>query len=1000
MKKHVQVFSILFLFLILIFSTAFQAFGQNIRVSGKVTDATDGQTLPGVSVLVANTTTGTTTDLNGKYSIEVQVGSNLVFSFVGYKKLSIVVGQQKTIDVALQATTIGLNQVVVVGYGVQRKKDVTGATSTLTEKNFNPGVVISPAEMMKGRISGVQVIANSGEPGASSTVRIRGNSSIRANQDPLYVVDGVPLNINNSATPSAAGVAGINASASKDPLDFLNPDDIATITVLKDASATAIYGSRGSNGVILITTKKGKKGKGKLTYSGYVGISDLPKKLDLLSANEFMNASNKNNFGLTDKGANTNWQNEIFRTAYSQSHNLSYSGGTDNSSYFASFGYLNQDGIVNRTGINKLTGRFNVTKKLFNDRLNISTNLAISRTDDARVPIGETGGYEGDVLISALRQNPTFPVFNSDGTYLQYSPTYRNPVAMINLTNDHTYTDHVLGNISASYKIIKGLTYKINLGIDHTNATRKVSENEQLSYLVNGGQASISNIELTNVLMENYLTYDKQLNKDNHITILLGQSYQRFDNTGYSLSLNGFHVKGIDYIDNLSYGDKDKASVRSYKSEDVLKSYYTRLNYSFKDKYLLTATMRADGSTKFGTDNSYGYFPSVGVAWRLIGENFIKNLNIFDNLKLRLGWGQTGNQEIPGKISKLLIGTTPSADYFFDGQNLSNGATFIRTPNPNLKWETTTQTNIGVDFGFFNGRLSGSIDYFNKSTKDVLLKLTSLAPAPTAFMYKNVKNMRIKNSGLEIDLTGIIFNEKDVSWSSTVNFTTIHNEVQDLPLNLIETGVASGAGLSGTRVQVIKSGYPIGTFWGKKFLGFADDGTSIYKKDANGNDVKENLGSAIPKFIIGFNNTFSYKKFDLSVFFRGVFGNKVYNNTANALFSMPSFAKGNNVTKNVLTSGEGVNNTPEFSSRFIEDGSFIRLNNATLGYRFSFKNSSWVRSLRIYVTGTNLLLFTKYTGYDPEVNTNAQYDGVPSLGMDYTGYPHARTIQFGVNAQF
>ena len=997
MKKHVQVFSVLFLFLI--FTSAFQAFGQSIQISGKVTDASTGQTLPGVSILVKNTTTGTTTGLNGRYSIQAKIGSELVFSYIGYEGQSIVVGNQKIIDVAMKPTATGLSEVVVVGYGVQKKSDVTGATQTLTKKNFNPGVMISPAEMMQGRVSGVQVTMNSGEPGAGATVRIRGSSSIRANQDPLYVVDGVPLN-NVNATPGSVGVAGINASASKDPLNFLNPDDIASITVLKDASATAIYGSRGANGVILITTKKGKKGKGKLSYSAYAGISNLPKQLDLLSATEFMDASKKNNFGLVDKGANTNWQNEIFRTGYTQSHNVSYSGGTDNSSYYASLGYLNQQGIVKKTGIKKLTARFNVTKKLFNDRLHISTNLAVARTEDSRTAIGETGGYEGDVLISALRQNPTFPVFNSDGTYLQYSPTYRNPVAMLNLTNDHTYTDRVLGNIGASFKIIKGLTYKLNLGIDHTNATRKVSENDQLTYLVNGGQASISNIELTNVLMENYLTYDKQLNKDNHFTILLGQSYQKFDNTGYNLSVNGFHVIGVNYIDNLGYGDKDKASVGSFKSENELQSFYARLNYAYKDKYLLTATWRADGSTKFGKNNKYGYFPSVGLAWRLTQENFIKKLNIFDNLKLRVGWGETGNQNIPNKISLLSIGTTSNANYFFDGTNLSTGTTFLRTPNPDIKWETTIQTNIGLDFGFFNGRLSGSLNYFNKTTKDVLLKLTSLAPAPTAFMWMNVPKMRIKNVGLEVDLTAIIVNKKNLSWRSTVNFSTIHNEVQNLPVDLIETGVASGAGLSGTRVQIIKSGYPIGTFWGPRFLGYDSNGVSIYKKDADGKVIKENLGSALPKFTLSLNNTLTIGKFDFSCFIHGVFGNKVYNNTANALFSMASFSKGNNITKSVLSSGESATDTPKFSSKFIEDGSFIRLSNATVGYRFSFKKSSWVRSLRVYVTGSNLFLITKYSGYDPEVNTNAEYDGVPSLGMDYTGYPHARTIQFGVNAQF
>ncbi|NQU51832.1 MAG: TonB-dependent receptor [Bacteroidetes bacterium] len=1000
MKRSVYHLSFLFL----IFATALQSYGQDVQVTGKVTDATIGETIPGVSILVKNTTIGTTTDIDGMYSIGVQIGSELVFSFIGYETQTIVVGQQKTIDVAMKPAITGLDEVVVVGYGVQRKSDVTGATSTLDDADFNAGIVTSPAEMMQGRISGVQVTTNSGEPGAGSTVRIRGSSSIRANQDPLYVVDGIPLNI-TSITPGAATAAGINASANKDPLDFLNPDDIESITVLKDASATAIYGSRGSNGVILITTKKGEiaeKGgrEGELTYGYYAGISMLPKKLDVLSTEAFMDASDKFNLGLTDMGKKTDWQDEIFRTAITQSHNLAYSGGTDKSNYFVSFGYLNQDGIVNRTGIEKLTGRFNASQKLFNDKLTITTNLSVSRIKDDRVPIGETGGYEGDVLISALRGNPTFPVYNDDGSYFQQSSTYRNPVAMINLTNDNTYTDRFLGNITASYKIFKDLTYKLNLGIDHANATRKMSQDAELSYLVNDGQASIANIELDNQTLENYLTYNKQLNENNHLTALLGYSYQKFDEKGYNLIVDGFTVDGIDYIDNLQYGDFDNAFVGSFKQQNELQSFYARLNYAYKNKYLLTATGRADGSTKFGANNKYGYFPSVGVAWRLIEEDFIQDLGIFDNLKFRVGWGLTGNQEIPNKISLLAIGTAANANYFFDGENLSTGTTFIRTPNPDIKWETTMQTNVGFDFGFFNGKLSGSIDYFYKETKDVLLMLTSLAPAPTTYMWMNVPDMRIKNSGIGIDLTGVIIDKKDLSWTATFNFSTIKNEVVDLPVDLIETGVASGAGLSGTRVQIIKDGYPIGTFWGKQFLGYDADGISIYKKDAEGNDVKEDLGSALPTVTLGLYNAFTYKNFDFSFFINGVFGNKVYNNTANALFSMPSFSKGNNVTEDVITSGESVDNTPEFSSRFIEDGSFVRLSTATLGYRIPFKKSSWVRSLRVYVTGSNLFLITNYSGYDPEVNTNGEYDGVPSMGLDYTGYPRARTIQFGVNARF
>jgi len=997
MRKSVHLLSILFLFLITTF--ALQAYGQNVQITGKVTDASVGETIPGVSIFVKNTTIGTTTDIDGLYSLSVEVGAELVFSFVGYESQTIIIAQQTVIDVALVSAFTGLDEVVVVGYGVQKKSDVTGATTTLGEGDFNSGVVVSPVEMLQGRISGVQVTMNSGEPGAGSTVRIRGNSSIRGNMDPLYVIDGVPLT-SSSANPSGASVAGVNTSASFDPLSFLNPDDIESITTLKDASATAIYGSRGSNGVILITTKKGEVGAGKLTYSAYASVSVLPKKLDLLTTSEFMAASSDGGYNLTNLGTSTDWQDEIFRTGISQSHNLSYSGGTENSNYYASFGYLDQEGIVEKSGLTKYNGSFKASKKLLNDKLTIATNVSLSRTENVRAPFGETGGYEGDILISALRGNPTFPVFNSDGTYYQHSPTYRNPMAMIDLTDDKTITDRVLGNFNATYKIIEGLTYKLNLGFDRTSATRKVTQNSELNYLVNGGQASISNVTLGSELMENYLTYTKQLNDNNNFVFLLGHSFQTFDDAGYGLLVDGFQNVDIDYINNLGYGEFSEANTYSFRSVNELQSFYGRLNYNYKEKYLLTATFRADGSTRFGENNKYGYFPSVGAAWRLIEEDFIKDMDVFENLKLRVGYGATGNQEIPNKISLLSIGTTANANYFFDGTNLTTGTTFLRTPNPDIQWETTVQSNIGLDFGFFDGKLSGSLDYFHKSTKDVLMMLTSLAPAPTAFMWANVPDMRIINSGIEMNVTGIMVDKNDLFWTTALNFSAIHNEVVNLPMDIIQTGVASGAGLSGTRVQVIKEGYSIGTFWGKVFEGYAADGTSIYKQDADGNDVEEDLGSALPKFTLGLNNTVTYKQFDLSFFINGVFGNKVYNNTANALFSLTSFSKGNNLPVDYLTTGESSINTPEFSSRFIEDGSFVRLSNLSLGYQLDLKETSVIKGLRLYVTGTNLFLITSYTGYDPEINTSAPLDGVPSIGMDYTGYPRARTIQFGLNAQF
>jgi len=978
----------------------FNQLANSQTVTGVVTDADDGQGIPGVNIAIKGTGQGTITDLSGAYTVETSgEGTVLVFSFVGYKTIEKVVGSETKIDVALETDSKGLDEVVVIGYGVQRKSDVTGSTSSLGEDDFNSGSVVSPAEMMQGRVAGLQITMNGGEPGAGSTVRIRGASSVRANQDPLYVIDGVALDIND-ASPTGADAAGINASASKNPLNFLNPNDIVSIDVLKDASATAIYGSRGANGVILITTKKGKKGEGKLAYSGYGTVSQLPKKLDLLTAAEYRDWFSTSGQTINDLGASTDWQDEVFRTAYSQSHNISYSGGAENSSYYSSLSYLDQEGIIDRTGLKKITGRFNIQQDFFDKRLKIDGGLSVARTTDQRVPISETGGFEGDVLLTALRTNPTFPIFNPDGTYYQASSTTRNAVAMIDLTDDKTQTDRVLANMGVTFKIIEGLTYKLNLSVDHTNATRKVTQEEELSYLVNEGTADIVNVELTSRLIENYFTYDTKFGEDHSFNVLLGHSFQTFQNLGYNLRVNNFTVQNVNYLSNLGFGDFNQANVGSSRVENELQSFFGRINYGFQGKYLLTATVRADGSTKFGENNKYGYFPSVGLAWRLTEEEFIQNMDIFSNLKLRLGWGLTGNQEIPNKISQLALGTAANANYYFDGTTLLAGTTFLRTPNSNIQWETTSQTNIGLDFGFFGGRLYGSFDYFDKTTKDVLLLTASIAPAPTSQVWGNVPDMKIKNKGIELELTGVIVDNANFTWTSSLNFSKIKNEVTDLPIDVIETGAASGAGLSGTQVQVIRSGYPIGTFWGKKFLGYASDGTSLYKQDTDGNDVREDLGSALPDFTYAWHNSFKYKGFDLSFFLNGVNGNKVYNNTFNASLHVPGLAVGNNIVKDLVNTGEGITNTPEYSSRFIEDGSFIRLSNLTLGYRVPVSNVNWLSSLRVYVTGTNLFLITDYSGYDPEVSTNATYQGVPSLGMDYTGYPSARTFQFGVNVEF
>ena len=969
---------------------------KKISATGMVKDE-QGEPMIGVSVQVKGKTEGTVTDIDGNYTLPTEEGATLVFSYIGYKK------QEKkampAMAVILDPDSEELNEVVVVGYGTMKKSDLTGSVSAVKSKDFNKGLVTSPSQLIQGRVSGVNITNNGGEPGGGVTIRVRGSNSIRSGQDPLYVVDGVPLDVSDDQQPSGASIAGVGSSASKNPLNFLNPDDIESIDILKDASATAIYGARGANGVIMITTKKGTEGQSKVSYSAYASLSQLPKQYDVLTADRYRSFAEEKGVKIDDGGASTNWQDEIFRTAFAQNHNLSLSGGFKGGSYRASLGYQNQEGIVKRSGMEKYTGRFYVNQKTLNDRLNLEASITATRTNDRRVPIGESGGFEGDVLLSALKVNPTYPIYNEDGSYFQKSKDVRNPLAMINLTNDRTQTDRLLANIAGTLDIWKELKYKMNVAFDEMKATRKVTQNKELIYLTDKGTVDINNVEGSSFLIENYLTYNFNIGKKHRFNLLAGHSYQHFRNYRYGMSVNGFEVDNIDYIYDLAFGKNKQIIGSSNVTVNELQSFFGRVNYNLMEKYLLTVNFRADGSTKFGENNKYGLFPSAALAWRMSEEEFIKKLNFFDNLKLRTSWGITGNQEIPNKISQILLGSTGGA-IMDGGANVVPGITLTRTPNPDLKWERTEQINAGIDFGIFNNRLTGTIDYFSKTTKDVLLEVYSIAPAPTTMVWQNVPGMKILNRGWEIGLNGVIIANKDWQWNAGVNFSRIKNKVENLPMSSITTGKPSGPGIDGFTSQVIKSGYPIGTFWGYEFLGFDENGKSLYATDENGKRIEKCIGDAQPDFTINFNTTLSWRNFDLSLFFNGVVGNDVYNNLANVLDNLSMFSKGFNTTNNAINQPEALDNVLDYSSRFIEDGSYLRLGSATLGYNVPLKNKKWISNLRLTLTGNNLFVITSYSGYDPEVNANRVSNGVPSLGIGWTTYPMARSYSFGAAIDF
>lgn len=957
---------------------------QSITIKGTVSDA-NGELLPGASILEKGTANGVETDFDGKFSLNVKgPGATIVVSYIGYVTKEIAVGNKTSFNVVLQEDSAQLDAIVIVGYGTVSQRDVTGAVSSIKAEDFNLGTVASPEELIQGKSSGIQITTDGGEPGGAVNVRIRGTSSVRAGNGPLYVVNGIPLN-GTAVTPTGANAGssddGAGNTTAKNPLNFINPNDIASIDILKDASATAIYGSRGANGVVIITTKNAKSGKDVFNYNTTVGFSTITQELDLLSADEFRGFVDP----ALDFGGNTNWQDVIFRTALNKTHHFSYGGGSDDgdSSYAFSAGYVDQEGIVEGSGIKRYSGTINTKHKLFDDRLKITTFAIGSNVLDDNPQISNDAGFTGDLLSGAWRANPTRPIFNPDGTFAQPDIGERNPAAILGLSTDKTSTFRILAGFAADLKLSESLSYKFNLGVDRSNSERRsaLSGDLNIARVAGLGVAQISNVLTNDLLIEHTFNYNKEINENNKINALVGYSYQKFRVNTRGFTGTNFQTTDLDImLNNLEAGRYSSvlraATGQSSASTDEIQSFFGRINYTLNDKYIFTGTLRADGSSKFGENNRYGYFPSAAFAWRLSDEDFIPDS--FDDLKLRMGYGVTGNQEIPGGANLTL--------QRFDSNNTLAAPQF---GNPDLKWESTTQFNAGVDFSFFDYRLRGSVDWYLKRTNDLLFRLEAGQPAPNPFYFGNL-DAEVKNSGLEFLLEGDIIENNDFSWTSSFNISFNKNEVTKLDRTL-QTGAISGQGLTGAFSQVITEGEPLYSYFLSEFSGFDSDGNSI-------ETPARLIGKTpLPDFIYGLTNTFKYKNWDLNMFFSGQQGAYIYNNNRNALFLQGSLILGGkNVTRDVANSNESPTNGNGVSTRFLEDGSFIRLQNLALGYTFDTKKIKFVDKLRFNLTGQNLLTFTKYSGQDPEVNVDKNINGVPSFGVDYSAYPRAKTITLGL----
>jgi iron complex outermembrane receptor protein len=960
--------------------------GSGKTVKGTLVDATTKEPLVGGNVLIKGTTKGATADANGQYSINVSDDKAvLVFRFLGYDSQEIAVGSRATIDVSLKANASSLEQVVVVGYGTQKKTDVTGSVKSVSSEAFNKGIINSPEQLLQGKVAGVNVTSATGEPGGSQGITIRGPGSIRVGSGPLYVIDGLPLD------------GGIG--------NFLNPSDIEKMDVLKDASATAIYGTRGANGVILITTKKGKAGFSTMNFSTDYAISSLARPLPVLSAADFRTQVGKNGGILEDFGSNTDWQNQITRSAITQNHNLSLGGGAKNLTYYASFGAQMQQGILKNNQLDRLSGRMNVTQKFWEDRLIIDANISFSNVVNLRPPIES-------LLGTAISNNPTLPVYEANGTTPAKFLNASNPLITLNLNKDINTANRFIANISPSVKLAKGLIYKLNYGYDNQTAVRDIQSLANLVPQQNGRLDTYNNSN-QNSLVENYLTFN--LEEGDHVfSALLGHSFQKIQYQGRTWSINKFPIVPTEPIYNPGIGQElTLATNRPSGSATIneLQSFFSRLNYQFQDKYLVTATVRADGSSKFGSNNKYGYFPSFSLGWRLSEEPFLKNTSI-SNLKLRGGWGQTGNQEIPSKITQPLFTASVSGTTSYpldNGSSYAPGITYSRLANPDIQWEVSTQSNVGLDFAFLNGALSGSVDVFNKVSSNILLEIIPSDPVqPASSVWANVANMQINNSGVELDLDYKLTTAGGWKYNVGGNLTLIKNEVVNSPYTVIQSGGASGSGLTSATINGYVNGQPIGTFFLKDFTGVDAKGVSTYR-DTDGDGIvsdkdRISAGSALPSTQYNFFGNVSYKGFDLSLQFNGVSGNMIYDNTANNAFYKLKISKNNNVIPAAYAlTNESTSNAAPVSTRYLKDGAFVRLNNTTLGYSFDTQKmgiNKWISTARLSVTGQNLWIATAYDGYDPEVNKNASDAGISSYGIDYLSYPKAKTIIFGLNLTF
>ncbi|WP_339840804.1 TonB-dependent receptor [uncultured Maribacter sp.] len=984
---------------ILIFTfLCFNVTAQNTKVSGSVADE-NGSPLPGANIVEKGTTNGVTADFDGNFSIMLSSdNAALIVSYIGFSTKEVNVNDQSLLSITLSESASSLDEVVLIGYGTVKKSDLTGSVASVQGEELDIPGGGNPLQTLAGLAPGVQVSQNSGAPGGNISLRIRGGNSIMGSNEPLYVVDGFPI---------------------QGELNNLSPKDIESMEVLKDASATAIYGSRGANGVVLVTTKKGREGKTIIEIDTYVGVQRAATKLDFLNATEFANLANfrASNDGenpfftqteINSFGEGTDWQDEVFRDAIVKNHSISVSGGNAKTTFSLSGNYFDQEGILINSDFNRYQLRANLTHDI-SDRLKVSANTILSRRKANALTSDNSSRGDG-VLSGALVAPPTLTVFDGDGEYTNVTPyafspdIADNPVAIALENKRLSTTNSVLVNLFAEYAILDNLKFKSSIGIDY-EVSRGDNYSSTLLKVSATGNASISYDEASRVLNENLLSYDTSFQSDNHnLNLIAGFTTETNIQQGVVTGSAGFLNNTLENF-NLQSGSNPIIPV-SYYREFSLLSGLARGAYSYKGKYLLTGSIRADGSSRFGAANKWGYFPSGAVSWRISEEEFLKDSKLINNLKIRASYGKTGNTAIAPYQSLSVLSNLSAV---FDNDLFVGFAPGTSKPNPNLKWETTSQTDIGLDLGLFHNRLSFTLDYYNKETNDLLASV----PLPTSTGFSNsLTNIgAIENKGIDVSLDARILETEDLKWSLGLTFSRNRNKV----LSLANDADIFGSTLSlpiSTSVNLVRVGEPVGVFYGFIEDGLTEEGNIQYVDFDGSGDIdaldRTVIGNPNPDFIYGINSTLSYKDFDFNFLISGVQGNDLFNFNKSTVSDVFTF--GLNQTTDVLgnfwteanpdpnAQFPRVSKNTKYlaSDRFVEDGSYLRLRNIQLGYDFKnvAGNIDWLNSLYLYVSAQNLFTITNYSWYSPDVSTRGNSQISP--GIDQFGFPDARTFTVGL----